>query len=121
MGVRSIYTVERLPDLFTDAQKRFSSLGITAQMRLSDGTLGWSEYAPFDAIIVTAGSPDVPEALVQQLAVGGRLVVPVGSQAQQRLYRITRLHAGGGDDAFQAEEFQTFRFVPLLGEQGWSA
>lgn len=120
MGVRHIFTVERVPELFAEAQKRFAMLEVQAAMRLSDGTLGWSENAPFDAIIVTAGSPDVPEALAQQLAVGGRMVVPVGSQAHQRLYRITRLHAGIGADAFQAEEFQTFRFVPLLGAQGWS-
>lgn len=121
MGIRHIFTVERIPELFAETEKRFAALGIQAQMRLSDGTLGWSEKSPFDAIIVTAGSPDVPEALAQQLAVGGTMVVPVGSQTSQRLYRITRVHAASGADAFQAEEFQTFRFVPLLGEQGWSA
>lgn len=120
MGVRHIFTVERVPELFAEAQKRFAMLGVQAAMSLSDGTLGWSENAPFDAIIVTAGSPDVPEALAQQLAVGGRMVVPVGSQSRQRLYRITRLSMSTGADAFRAEEFQTFRFVPLLGAQGWS-
>ncbi len=119
MGFRRIYTVERIPELLAEAQKRFTALGIPVMTRLSDGSLGWSEYAPFDAIIVTAGSPDVPETLALQLAVGGKMVVPVGSQTHQRLYRITRLHAGLDADAFSAEEFQTFRFVPLVGEQGW--
>lgn len=121
MGVRSIYSIERVPELLAEAQARFQLLGLTVQTRLADGTLGWREKMPFDGIIVTAGSPDVPQALAEQLSVGGRLVVPVGTRSQQRLYRITRVHAGTDADAFRAEEFHHFRFVPLIGEQGWQS
>ncbi len=119
MGLQRIYSVERVPELLTEAQERLQRLGMAVNTRLSDGTLGWREEAPFDAIIVTAASPDVPEALAQQLALGGRLVLPVGTKTQQKLYRITRIHEGSEPEAFRAEEFQNFRFVPLVGEQGW--
>ncbi|MCS6808687.1 MAG: protein-L-isoaspartate(D-aspartate) O-methyltransferase [Bacteroidota bacterium] len=120
MGVRRIYTIERIPGLLEEAKKRFKELGIQQiHTQLADGTLGWEEEAPFDAIIVTAGSPDVPQALALQLALGGRLVIPIGSRMQQRLYRVRRIREGTDPGAFRAEEFQHFRFVPLVGEQGW--
>ena len=81
-----------------------------------DGTLGWPEEAPFDAIVVTAGAPCVPESLKGQLAIGGRLVIPVGStQAYQKIVRITRID----EDTFESEQLLPVRFVPLIGEEGW--
>lgn len=119
MGVRNLYTMECVPELFHETQERFRQIGVQAIMRLGDGSMGWMDAAPFDGIIVTAGSPDVPEGLAHQLAVGGRLVIPVGSQREQAIYRITRIHAGLGAEAFRAEEFHGFRFVPLVGKAGW--
>ena len=81
-----------------------------------DGTLGWPEHAPYDAIAVAAGGPQVPNALLEQLAQGGRLVIPVGpDETSQVLTRVTRL----GADHFREESLAEVRFVPLIGEQGW--
>src|SRR5215207_7224410 len=87
-----VYAIERHPSLVEMARKRFSGLGYdNIKLRIGDGTMGWPEAAPFDAILVAAGGPGVPAALKQQLAIGGRLVIPVGSEErQQRLMKITR-------------------------------
>ena len=85
-------------------------------MRVGDGTLGWAAEAPFDAIIVTAGAPDVPEAYLEQLAPGGRLVIPVGSEATQELLRIRKTESG-----FVRENLGGCRFVKLVGKSGWMA
>jgi protein-L-isoaspartate(D-aspartate) O-methyltransferase len=112
-----VYTVERYRSLADEAQRRFTELGyanITA--RTGDGTLGWPEAAPFDAIVVAAGSPDVPSPLKEQLAIGGRLVIPVGDQdRRQTLVKITRT----GGDSFEEEDLGAVMFVPLVGERGW--
>lgn len=84
-------------------------------LRCGDGSLGWEAYAPFDAILAAAGSPNIPEPLLNQLKVGGRLVLPVGdSQKTQRLIRVTRT-----ESQFQREDFGACSFVPLIGEHGW--
>jgi protein-L-isoaspartate(D-aspartate) O-methyltransferase len=83
-------------------------------VRVSDGTLGWDEEAPFEAIIVTAGAPCVPEEYRRQLAIGGRLIIPVGGRGGQILKRFTRTRTG-----FQEEDLLDCRFVPLIGEYGW--
>ena len=79
------------------------------------GSLGLPERAPFDGILVTAGAPGLPPALLRQLRVGGQLVIPVGDAHSQRMVRVTR----EGPESFVREEFETFRFVPLLGASGW--
>ena len=84
-------------------------------LRCGDGSLGWPERAPFDRILVTAGAPGLPPALLRQLAVGGRLVIPVGPAHKQRMVLVVR----EGPDAFAREELAPFRFVPLLGAGGW--
>jgi protein-L-isoaspartate(D-aspartate) O-methyltransferase len=84
------------------------------EIKFSDGTLGWVEESPFDAIIVTAGSPGIPQPLVDQLAVGGRLVIPVGDAADQELVRITRTEEGT-----KREDLGGCRFVKLIGQHGW--
>lgn len=115
---RQVYSVERIASLAADATTRLAALGIdNVQVRHGDGSLGWPEHAPFDAIVVAAGSPRVPPALQAQLAEGGRLVMPVGEREYgQQLLRMTRLSA----DDFETHHISAVRFVPLLGEQGWS-
>ncbi|MEW5733786.1 MAG: protein-L-isoaspartate(D-aspartate) O-methyltransferase [Thermodesulfobacteriota bacterium] len=110
-----VYTVERNPVLFERARKLFRQLGIESlETRLSDGTLGFPEEAPFDAVLVTAGSPSVPKALVAQLGPGGRLVIPVGDQYFQELIKLTRSEHG-----IRESRMGGVRFVKLIGEQGW--
>ncbi|MGI8469596.1 MAG: protein-L-isoaspartate(D-aspartate) O-methyltransferase [Pyrinomonadaceae bacterium] len=113
---RMIYAIERVPQLASEAQNRLRKLGIrNVSLRQGDGTLGWEIYAPFDAILAAAGSPNIPEPLLQQLKIGGRLVLPVGeNQQSQRLIRVTR-----NDKNFQTEDFGACAFVPLIGEHGW--
>jgi protein-L-isoaspartate(D-aspartate) O-methyltransferase len=116
--VREVWTVERIPGLLEDARTVLQDLGISnVQLRIGDGTLGWPEKSPFDAILVTAGSPDVPAPLKAQLALdGGRLVIPVGDRFLQDLVRVTR-----EGDTFRDERLLACRFVPLVGAQGWEA
>jgi protein-L-isoaspartate(D-aspartate) O-methyltransferase len=112
---RNVYSMERLPSLAQKARKNLTALGHKdLQIRVGDGTCGWSEEAPFDGIIVTSGAPDVPPALKQQLAEGGRLVIPAGSRYTQTLYTITRK-----GNTFHQEEITPCVFVPLIGKHGW--
>ncbi|WZF90007.1 protein-L-isoaspartate(D-aspartate) O-methyltransferase [Marinobacter metalliresistant] len=113
-----VFSVERVPELAERATRTLASEGFdNVVVRCGDGTLGWPEHQPFDGIIVAAGAPAVPEALKHQLAVGGCLVIPVGSEhSVQSLLRITRV----SESEFRTEDFGAVRFVPLLGEQGWS-
>lgn len=115
--VAEVYTIERVPALARAARRRLAELGYqTVHVRLGDGTLGWPEEAPFDVIIVTASGPRVPPALRAQLAIGGRLVMPVGSQRGfQRLVRLVRT----SPDDYEEEALESVAFVPLIGEQGW--
>ncbi|MDQ3800316.1 MAG: protein-L-isoaspartate(D-aspartate) O-methyltransferase [Acidobacteriota bacterium] len=113
---RQVYAIERVPQLAGEAQARLEQFQIrNVSLRCGDGTLGWDAYAPFDGILVAAGSPEIPEPLLQQLKIGGRLVLPVGQDRQtQRLIRATRTEKG-----FLTEDFGACAFVPLIGEHGW--
>lgn len=112
-----VYTVERLEPLAEVAQERFGRLGYdNVHVLCGDGTLGWSKHAPFDAIAVAAGGPEIPRTLLSQLAIGGRLVIPVGpDESSQVLTRVVR----SGEQTFQEEPLAAVRFVPLIGEEGW--
>jgi protein-L-isoaspartate(D-aspartate) O-methyltransferase len=113
--VQAVYTVERHPSLARGAQAAFDRLGYdNIHVREGDGTLGWPEESPFESIAVTAGAQGVPAALRQQLAVGGRLVIPVGPREVQELRRIRR----SGKERYDEERLFAVRFVPLVGEQG---
>ncbi len=113
-----VYTVERIRPLALKARKALDSLGLlNVNIKISDGTVGWEEEAPFDAIIVTAGAPDVPDKLVDQLKSGGRLVIPVGSQFEQVLVRVTKQE----DGSLLKENVTGCRFVKLVGRYGWGA
>lgn len=112
-----VVTVERIEVLADSARTRLRELGYhNVTVQLADGTLGWREQAPYDGIVVTAGAPDVPAELVEQLAPGGRLVIPVGpTPHMQSLIRV-RKNAQG---ELRREDLCAVRFVPLIGEQGW--
>ena len=113
---REVYTVERHGELAESARIRLGELGFdTVSVRHGDGTLGWPEHAPYDAIVVAAGGPRVPEALLAQLAPGGRLVIPIGEEKAQELVRVTRR----ADGTFEREDLGAVRFVPLIGAEGW--
>ena len=111
-----VYSVERHAELYERAREILRDLGYSVRLKLGDGTLGWSAYAPYDAIVVTAGAPVVPDDLVEQLNVNGRLVVPVGDADRQVMLRIIKIRKG----EFEQEEFRDFKFVPLIGKKGWS-
>jgi protein-L-isoaspartate(D-aspartate) O-methyltransferase len=113
-----VYAIERHPSLAEAAQQRLGALGYdNINLRVADGTRGWPEAAPFDAILVAAGGPMIPAALKEQLAIGGRLVVPVGErERQQDLLKITR----NSKADYEEENLGAVKFVPLIGEQGWA-
>ncbi|HEY6906454.1 MAG TPA: protein-L-isoaspartate(D-aspartate) O-methyltransferase [Ignavibacteriaceae bacterium] len=115
MGMK-VFSIERQFEIYLKAQKLFDKLGIRAHTKYGDGTIGWEEFAPYDGIIVTAGSPSVPVSLKKQLAVGGRLVIPVGTKLTQILKIIQKT----GDDEFKVVDIPEFAFVPLIGREGWN-
>ena len=114
---RRVFTIERHLELADSARKRLVRLGFgNVTVRCGDGTLGWPEHAPFGGIVVAAGGPEVPQTLLDQLAIGGRLVIPVGPSQAQRLVRVTRT----GEHAYQREDLCSVTFVPLIGAHGWA-
>ena len=114
----NVYTVERLGPLADKAAATLADLGYhNVHVLHGDGTRGWAEHAPYDAIVVAAGGPQVPESLKEQLKTGGRLVIPVGAdQRAQELVRVTRISTS----EFRSEDIADVRFVPLIGEEGWT-
>jgi protein-L-isoaspartate(D-aspartate) O-methyltransferase len=111
-----VYAIERIGDLAREAQSRIRQLEIyNATVKCFDGTLGWAANAPYDAILVAAGGPTVPDPLLAQLKMGGRLVVPVGeSREAQRLIRVIKTESG-----YREEDHGGCAFVPLIGQHGW--
>jgi len=114
---KEVFAIERITELADQAEARLYAEGYNnVHILNADGTRGWEAHAPFDAILVSAGAPIVPESLKEQLAAGGRMVIPVGSNKRaQELVRITR----GVSGTFEREDLADVRFVPLIGEQGW--
>jgi protein-L-isoaspartate(D-aspartate) O-methyltransferase len=115
--VNAVYTIERLQELIDYAQECLRTIGCqNIFIHHGDGTQGWPEHAPYDGIIVAAGGPTIPTALRQQLAIGGRLIMPVGpEQRRQDLIRLTRI----SQDQFRKRNFGPVAFVPLVGTEGW--
>jgi protein-L-isoaspartate(D-aspartate) O-methyltransferase len=110
-----VYSIERIADLVSTARKALDQLNYyNVEIRVFDGTYGWKEKAPFDAIIVTAGAPDIPQPLVDQLAVGGRMVIPVGEAGLQDLFQLIRTE----NDVLR-KNLGGCRFVKLIGKHGW--
>jgi len=114
MGAR-VFTIERNSNIYNRTLKLIDNLGLRIAARCSDGTIGWAEYAPYDGIIVTAGGPSIPDALKKQLAVGGQLVIPVGSRGTQALKVVTKV----SESDFKIVDHPNFLFVPLIGKDGW--
>ena len=110
-----VHSVEVNRKLYETARKFLPKVGVSANLYLGDGTMGLPEKAPFDRILVTAGAPVVPDALVQQLKEEGKMVIPVGNRITQKMLRITKQ----ADGKTSQEEFDNFSFVPLLGKEGW--
>jgi len=111
-----VFAIERHASLTETARVRCRALGYhNVTLKTGDGSTGWPEQAPFDAILVAAGVPQPPDALRRQLKIGGRLIVPVGEMDEQRLLRIRRT----GEEGFQEDDLGGVRFVPLIGAQGW--
>ncbi|MBC7425913.1 MAG: protein-L-isoaspartate(D-aspartate) O-methyltransferase [Bacteroidia bacterium] len=112
-----VYSIERVESLLTKTAKLLKSLNVTVHTKVGDGTKGWTEAAPFDKIIVTAGAPSVPKTYITQLKIGGILVIPVGkSENIQKMVMITKT----GADTFDTKVLDDFQFVPLIGENGWA-
>jgi protein-L-isoaspartate(D-aspartate) O-methyltransferase len=114
MGCR-VFTIERHMELHLQARRLLEKLGYRVASRCGDGTVGWNEFAPYDGIIATAAAPDVPQPLLDQLADGGRLVIPVGGLDIQSIRIVTRK-----GDSFESIDAQGFKFVPLIGKKGWN-
>lgn len=114
-----VYSLERIPELARRARQILNRNGyFKVHVRLTDGTYGWEDEAPFDGILVTAGAPpDIPETYLQQLAIGGRLVIPVGERSSQVLKRVTKK----GTNDYRTEDLLECRFVPLVGDRGWKS
>jgi protein-L-isoaspartate(D-aspartate) O-methyltransferase len=111
-----VFSIERIEKLSEKAKRVLKHLGYkNVKLFVGDGTLGVPKNAPYEHILVTAAAPDVPKPLLQQLAIGGTMVVPVGDKDVQKMLRITRT----GTDSFDEEVFENFRFVPLIGTEGW--
>ncbi len=115
MGIR-VFTIERIPALLKNAKQVLDEMSVRYVAKVSDGTIGWKEFAPFDGIVVTAGGPEIPKSLVEQLKVGGRLVVPVGSHDFQQMKIETRINES---NEIAVEDKADFKFVPLIGRDGW--
>jgi protein-L-isoaspartate(D-aspartate) O-methyltransferase len=112
-----VFSIERIRPLAIRARKLLYELGyFNVEIKIFDGTFGWMEESPFDAIIVTAGSPDIPQPLIDQLAIGGRLVIPVGDAFVQDLFRVIKTEEG-----VKKEDLGGCRFVKLIGKYGWEA
>jgi len=110
-----VFSIERIRPLAIRARKLLYELGyFNVEIKIFDGTFGWMEESPFDAIIVTAGSPNIPQPLIDQLAIGGRLVIPVGDAFVQDLFRVTMTEEG-----IKKEDLGGCRFVKLIGKYGW--
>ena len=115
MGMK-VYSIERQFEIYIKTQKLFDKLGIRVYTKYGDGTIGWEEFAPYDGIIVTAGSPSVPNSYKKQLALGGKLVIPVGTRRSQTLKIITKID----EEKFEERDIPEFTFVPLIGREGWN-
>jgi protein-L-isoaspartate(D-aspartate) O-methyltransferase len=114
-----VFTIERVGQLAKWATANLAKAGCdNVHVRHADGTEGWADEAPFDAILVSAGAPDIPTSLMRQLKVGGRMVIPVGAdQRSQELIRVSRVD----DDEFEQEDLADVRFVPLIGKEAWES
>jgi protein-L-isoaspartate(D-aspartate) O-methyltransferase len=114
MGI-NVFSIERNMEIYLKTRKLLDEIGVRMHTKCGDGTIGWDEFAPYDGILVTAGSPSIPESLKKQLKIGGKLVIPVGDKNSQILKIITKLN----EAEFEVRDVPEFSFVPLIGREGW--
>lgn len=114
LGAR-VFSVERIRQHHQKAARLLDELGYKVRLKWGDGSMGWSQYAPYDRILVTAASPSVPEALKKQLVIGGKLIIPVGDLDRQQMTIVTRT----AEAEWEIVKNGYYQFVPLLGKQGW--
>ena len=114
MGAK-VFTIEYNKKLFDRTKAFLPTMGYKPIFKHGDGSQGWPIHAPYDGIIVTAGAPVIPDSLKEQLKIGGILVIPVGNNERQLMYKITRI----SETEYETQEFDYFAFVPLLGKEGW--
>ncbi len=110
-----VFTIERIKELYEKSYNKFKMLGLRIHTRFADGSIGWSEFAPYDGIIVTAAAPTVPVSLLEQLKIGGRLVIPKGERTSQDMLLIEKV----SENDFKETIKEKFKFVPLIGKEGW--
>lgn len=115
MGAR-VFTIERFEELLKTALETLSKLGYSVIGTVGDGSIGWNEFAPYDGIIVTAAAPQIPKSLIKQLKINGRLIIPVGDLEIQDLCIVKKI----GEDDLDIKKKCGFKFVPLVGKEGWS-
>ena len=113
MGAR-VFSIERHMNLLSGARNLLEKLGYDIASKCGDGTIGWKEFAPFEGVVVTAGAPDIPQPLLDQLADGGRLVIPIGDLELQNLHVVCRR-----GERYETRVVSGFKFVPLIGKKGW--
>ncbi|MCX7833787.1 MAG: protein-L-isoaspartate(D-aspartate) O-methyltransferase [Ignavibacteria bacterium] len=114
-----VYSIERIYELYLKAKENLNKLNYNVTLKVGDGTLGWEEYSPFNKIIVTAGSPKIPDTLFNQLAIGGIMVIPVGDTYSQDMYKVRKSIDRNGKIIKSIETYKEFVFVPLIGKEGW--
>ncbi len=111
----SVYSVERVQNLYEHCRSLFSQLGATINLKFGDGSLGWSSNAPYDSIIITAAAPNVPNKLIMQLKIGGKMILPIGGKNAQDMFVIIR----EDEEHYSSQQLDKFKFVPLIGKNGW--
>jgi protein-L-isoaspartate(D-aspartate) O-methyltransferase len=119
MGAK-VYSIERIDELARSAAEILNRIGCVAKIKIGDGTQGWRDYAPYDRIIVTAGSPKVPMTLLEQLEIDGKMVIPIGDKESQVMTLIKKTINEEGEVKFLQKKFDEYRFVPLIGNEGWN-
>ena len=112
----TVYSVERLEGLYSKTKSLFAELHIRAHLRLGDGTIGWSEHAPYDGMLITAAAPQIPLNLLTQLRIGGKIIIPVGEKSYQEMLEVEKLD---DENNYSVKKHDKFKFVPLIGKQGW--
>jgi len=115
-----VYSIERIKALYDSAKEKLKRLGYRVNLKNDDGTKGWIEFAPYDKIIVTAGSPRIPRQLLEQLCTGGKMVIPVGDEVIQKLLLVKKIASEDKEPRYKYKTLEDFKFVPLIGEEGWT-
>ena len=114
-----VYSIERIEELSKKAKGNLEKAGCKIHLKCGDGTKGWGLHAPYDRIIVTAGSPKVPKPLLDQLTIDGKLIIPVGTEALQEMTLIKKVLDEKNEIKYMIKRYQDFKFVPLIGQEGW--